>query len=248
MSKEEVKTEEHTIEWYQQQNTQHQANTTKANEANAALAQEKATLTAQMETANQQIAQSQQKISDLETQITDAKNAVEYKNIDKELVDPNVAANLETMQKELESTKTALKTVEDKVAEYEKGEALKAEQVRQDSIVESILKPLDDKYGAKFRVDAKKLADKWVQDGKEKQPKDDGQPGGYARCVADAMVLFDKAYTEVSKEAKGKTSETTDKGGGGKTLTTQKKPGAFNDVLGEMRKEAGLSEEGSFSI
>ena len=80
-----------------------------------------------------------------------------------------------------------IKTLEALGAEFKEREQKREAEQQQKSTIERILKPLDERYGAKYRNDAKKLADEKVDSGQVPQPKDS----------LEARDLLEQCYQEV---------------------------------------------------
>jgi hypothetical protein len=84
-------------------------------------------------------------------------------------------------------------------------EVTKAEKQKAE-VIERILTPLDEEFGAKYRSAAKKLADEWVDSGKCHQPTNE----------LDGYHLMRRAYAEVvsKKSVVKETQPTADNGSG----------------------------------
>ncbi len=170
-----------------------------------------------------QLDQTNQKLQDLEQKL---EQQSQYHEMDKDVVDPAVAKNIEALRKEVEAQRTASNGMQAKITQYEQLEAQRAQDKQYSDAVESICKPLDEQYGEKYRSEARSLADKAVEDGTDKKPQ----------TTLEAYLLHQKFYKELSEKTDVKTA-TTDKGKGTKVVKTELKPGKFDDVLKEMKSK-----------
>ncbi len=130
---------------------------------------------------------------------------------------------------ELAETKRQLAELKTIADEYKSLEQKRQADARREAAIEEVLGPLDDRFGAKYRAPAKKLADELVQKGEAKQPQD----------KFEAFLLLEKCYDQVSKKALDKKAEKIlpDTGGGGVPFKdSQMKEGSREEVLAEMRK------------
>ncbi|MCK5017675.1 MAG: hypothetical protein KAS32_11480, partial [Candidatus Peribacteraceae bacterium] len=90
-------------------------------------------------------------------------------------------------------------------------------------------KPLDEKYGQKFRSEARSLADKAVDAGEKQKPQ----------TTLEAYLLHEEYYKQLSEKPETKTTTTTDSGK--KSVPKAKgreTQGDFADVLAEMKANA----------
>ncbi|KKK89213.1 hypothetical protein LCGC14_2735350, partial [marine sediment metagenome] len=173
-----------------------------------------------------QLTQANQKLTDLEQKV---EQQSQYQKMDKDVVDPAVAQNIEALRKQVEGLSDVLGKQQAKITQYEQNEVQREQTKQYDDAVESICKPLDVKYGQKYRSEARELADKAVDDGSEKKPQ----------TTLEAYLLHEKYYIQLSEKAKktDKKTTTTDNGKGTIPVTEGRdKPGKFQDVLSEMKK------------
>lgn len=144
---------------------------------------------------------------------------------------PDLVNQNKILISELKNTKDKLSTLEKLASDFQKERQSQQESEKKSAIIEKILKPLDEQYGAKFRNEAKKMADDLVDSGKVKQPED----------AIDAFLLLAKCYQDVknkvtSKEVKEK-SVATDSGTGNiGYIPDEKQEGTFEQVLSDMQK------------
>lgn len=213
--------DEHDAAYYKQQAEQEQGNARRAKEAADAVTGEKAAVAKQLEEVTQQL--------------QDTKDAQESKEkfaaVDKDLTDPGVVQNLQQLQSQLEAQQESLNEQSRKISQYEDTERKKVAKAVKDESIEKICTKLDEDFGPKFRTEARKLADGWVDKGSEKQPAD----------WFDAFLLMEKAYKKVSEKSKktpDKKEEPTDKGVGGDASFDSDNvgTGSRNQVLQKLRK------------
>ncbi|MCK5020474.1 MAG: hypothetical protein KAS32_25785, partial [Candidatus Peribacteraceae bacterium] len=91
-----------------------------------------------------QLTQTTQKLQELETKL---EQQSQYQKMDKDVVDPAVASNIEALQKQIESLSGSINAQQAKITQYEQNEAKRAQDRQYDEAVEAICKPLDEKYG-----------------------------------------------------------------------------------------------------
>jgi hypothetical protein len=217
----EVKTEVDTkdADYWRQQAQQNDANARrerKAREDNEKAASE----------AKAQLTQTSQRLSELEKKL---EQQSEYQKMDSDVVDPAVAKNIEALQKQISGLTSELNQTQTKISQYEAQEVKRAEDEAYNKAVDSICSPLDDKYGEKFRSQARKLADEAVEKGEAQKPQ----------TTLEAYLLHEKYYKQLSEKTDKKTT-TTDNGKGTVPVKSdvKKKPGTLKDVLSEMKSKA----------
>lgn len=196
------------------------------------------TLTAQNETTTEDLQTSQSKVASLEQQLAQFQQQDKFQKVDKDLVDPAVANNLEEMKRQLASVQQTVQAQQVVIETAKQKEQLVAYTEEKQSKVEKMFAGLDSKHGAEYRNDAHKLADQWVEDGKEDQP----QEGEWV----EATLLFDRAYSEVKANAeKAKEKPTpTDTGSKSSSVSWSKRSqGTFNEVLDDMKKDKSWLKE-----
>lgn len=170
-----------------------------------------------------QLTQATQKLQELEQK---SEQQSQYQKMDKDVVDPAVAQNIEAMKKQMEGLQTSINSQQAKITQYEQNEQQREQDRQYTDAVEQICKPLDDKYGQKFRSEARDLADKAVDDGTETKPQ----------TTLEAYLLHEKFYKQLSDKKPEKKSTTTDNG---KSTVIKVKgrqdSGSFTEVLDEMK-------------
>ena len=172
-----------------------------------------------------QLTQLNQKLQELEKK---SEQQSQYQEMDTDLVDPAVAKNIESLQKQIQALSGEVSNQQAKIVQYEQNEARREQDRQYNEAVEQICKPLDDRYGQKYRSEARTLADKAVEDGTEKKPQ----------TTLEAYLLHEKFYKTLS-EKKDKTKTTsTDTGKSTVPVKVQHKPGKLMDVLNEMKSRA----------
>ncbi len=189
------------------------------------------------------ISERDEKLGKLEQRIADLAESQDVPIedlLDPDLVDAKTIKTVGKMAKEIRDQKKAIDKLT-KLAEGFKEKAAKDDaKSEKDKTIERILKPLDKEFGAKFRNSARKRADKLVDDGTEKQPKD----------VIEAMTLMRACYMFVKDEAEKKETKTktqTDSGTSSLSLDSPEvKKGSRLEVLADIKKK-GLSLFGSKS-
>ncbi len=221
---------EESKEWdkERQRVDQLQANITK-------LADEKTEMSGQLTTLTEQNQGLAEKFDELKAQLVEKQAEQQEVELDSDLVDPNVIKAIDGIKGELSDTKKQLensnKQIEDLIAvktQYEVDQQAKAEDERKAGRKEKILSKLDERYGAKFRNEAMKLAQADVD--KEGKPPD-GE--------LEVFLLLDKHYNQLSKDAvsgKTKTTVPVDNGSGGVVFGEDVvKEGTREEVLKSMK-------------
>lgn len=205
--------------YWQQQAQQYEGNARREREAGEK--QEK-----EASDAKAQLTQTTQKLQELEQKL---EQQSQYQKMDKDVVDPAVAQNIESLQKQIEGLSEKLNGQQAKITEYEQLETKREQDRQYTEAVEQICKPLDDKYGQKFRSEARTLADKAVDSGDEKKPQ----------TTLEAYLLHEKFYKQLSEKKDKKKTTATDTGKGTVPVADgREKPGSFKDVLAEMKAKA----------
>lgn len=201
------------------------------------IAGEKAELATQLTEMSQRSQDMADTVSRLESQLSNAQVAqqAESDNLDSDLYDEKLIKKLSGIEGEIAKTKTMLaesnKTVQalqDAKAEYEQDAKSTAESNRKAARKETILKDLDNEFGAKFRNEALKLAQEEVdQSGK-------APDGEYA-----VGRLLRKHYGQLSKTpgtTKNFSSPQVDTGDGGVVFTEGEiQDGSRDDVMKSIR-------------
>lgn len=214
--KDEVKSDDKDAKYWQQQAQQNDANARRerqTREDNEKAATE----------TKAQLTQTSQKLQELEQKV---EQKSQYSEMDKDTVDPAVAKNIEALQKQIEGLGGKLNEQTAKITQYEQVEVQRGQDKQYADAVEQICKPLDDKYGQKFRSEARSLADKAVEDGKEEKPS----------TTLDAYLLHEKFYKQLSEKKDKKKTTPTDNGKGTASVAKGREDsGSYDEVLSEMK-------------
>jgi len=193
------------------------------------LATERDEIVSQLSTRDEKVALLEKKLEEL----ADAKDVSVEELLDPDLVDAKTIKAVTKMAKQIKEQEKAIKQLTklaDDFKEKDKQSTAKSEKER---IIEKILQPLDEEFGAKYRNAARKLADDLVDAGKHLQPKD----------AIDAMVFMRQCYKDVIREAeekekKEKKSTRTDSGSSSVSFDdTISKSGSRREILAEIRKK-----------
>lgn len=190
---------------------------------------------AENEAISEELVSSQTKIAELEEQITAKKDEPSYPDLDDTLTDGNVIKSITQMRAELKEAKQERDELKTYAETHKASEEQRQAQVYEDKLIEKIHKPLDKEFGVKYHNQARALADKLIEEGKEKKPAD----------AIDAMNLMRKCYIEASKEPDKKgDSVRTDSGGGGITSPSgQKKAGTNVEIFADLRSDSSWKDE-----
>jgi phage-related minor tail protein len=207
--------DEKDVDYWRQQAQQNDANARR--ERQTREENEKAALDTKT-----QLTQATEKLADLEQKL---EQQAQFQKMDKDIVDPAVASNIEALQKQIETLTGNYNSQQAKITQYEQLETQREQGRQYDQAVESICKPLDDKYGQKYRSEARDLADKAVEDGSEKKPQ----------TTLEAYLLHEKYYKQLSEKKPSKKSTSTDTGKETVLVKGRKDGGKFTDVLQEMK-------------
>lgn len=181
------------------------------------IATEKAELATQLAEQAEQSKAMLEKVKGLEEQLSSAKieQQKETEDLDPDMYDAKLIkkieklnTNIATTQQQLEESNKQVKTLLEAKAKQEAEAEAKAEEKRRAEAKEQILSVLDDKFGAKYRNEALKLAQAEL-DETGKKPED--KFGVY--------LLLEKHYSALAKGDSGGTtkivSTPVDTGGGG---------------------------------
>jgi colicin import membrane protein len=208
-------------DYWRQQAQQNDANARRERQAREEQVKAASDTKAQLDQTTQKLQQLEQKLE----------SKTEYQQMDKEAVDPAVASNIEVLQKQIEGLSEKLGAQQAKITQYEQLETQREQDRQYEQAVENICKPLDEKYGAKFRSEARAMADKSVEDGESKKPQ----------TTLEAYLLHEKFYRKLSEKPKKKKKDAppTDKGKGTVVVgTDREKQGTLDEVLSEMKARA----------
>lgn len=141
---------------------------------------------------------------------------------------PDVVREYAKMRTALEEQTKEITALKQKAVQYETNAEKERQERDKEATIERITTPLDKKYGAKFRNEARKLAE------------DEVSSRGYAPAdPLEARDLLEKHYINLKAEAE-KTKETipSDNGRGGSKASFGDNitPGKIDDVMGQVRK------------
>lgn len=176
----------------------------------------------------EELATQAMKVAELEEQLS--AKTTEYPELDSDLVDKNVIKTITQLKSDLKAEKERTTALEGKATQYEKTEQQRAANTHRNALIEKICKPLDEKFGGKYRNPAQELANKLIKDGKETEPQD----------AIDAYFLMEKCYTQLEK--KPSDTVTDDGKGGTATPLADRKTGTTEDVLADMKKNKSWLE------
>ncbi len=201
------------------------------------LADEKQGLAEQLSTMSKQSSGLADKITALESKLAEKQEIKEQVDLDPDLYDPKLIKTINLLKSELASAKSAMTESNKKIDELSQAKEqieaerlLEREQKRRDEIQEKILSDLDADFGAKFRNEAMKMAQKEVDE--------TGKPpvGEFA-----VYHLLKKYYKEAASKAPKKTDTTkvrVDTGSGGVSFNDgEVKEGSRKDVLNQLRSK-----------
>ncbi len=179
------------------------------------------------------LADTQKKLNDIEQSLKVSRTQqVEIEELDPLKADvPDVIKQNRQMADRIRAYEGRIASLEKLATNFQQTEQMREAERRKQETIERILTPLDEKFGAKFRNEAKKMADDLVDSGKEPQPNTE----------LAAYLLMEKCYAQV-KEKSEKTGKKTspvpaDNGFGGVPFKEDTaKEGTLQEVLSEMRK------------
>jgi hypothetical protein len=149
---------------------------------------------------------------------------------------PALVQRLNELEEDRAKDRQRISELDHKAKTYEKTlEDQKIEKQRS-AIIDKVCKPLDEKYGAKYRSAAKQLGDQWVEEGIEPAPQD----------ALDARDLMTKAYEHVVTQGKSKTPSKPkgppqDSGAASTVFGDLPTEGTRQEVLAAMRKKYNRS-------
>ncbi len=251
---EEVKTEEQEKEkqeeWdkEKQRADQAEANVKKLTEEKVELTERFDEVSGTLTSVQEQSDSLTAKLEGLESELADAKTIkADQDKLDPDLVDPSVVKKIETLEAQRtadQEVQTELKAQIEELQEtktrFEAAEEASKEQVAKDSRREKILSKMDERYGAKYRNDAVKLAQEKVEKN-GKAPID----------TEDIIFLVEDCYKEVLEKAlKGKKDEPiipVDSGAGSLSFKEGEIPeGTLNEVWPKLK--AKIKAKGGFSL
>lgn len=204
-------------EYWRQQAQQNDANARRERQAREQREQEAKDTKAQLESASQ-------RLKDLEAKI---EQQSQYQKMDTDVVDPAVAQNIKALQEQIQGLSGKLNEQNSKITLYEQKEQQREQDRQYNEAVEQICKPLDEEYGQKYRSEARKLADKAVEDGDVPKPQ----------TTLESFLLHKKYYAQLKESNKTEKTTPTDSGKNTVPVKANGKPGSFADVLAEMKSK-----------
>jgi chromosome segregation ATPase len=192
--------------------------------------QEKDDLVGGMEVRDKQIDELRSEMNVLKA------SKVEHPKLDPLNADiPTVVQRLNDLEEDRAKDKRRIAELDEKARRYEQGEQERVRDKQRQATIDKVCKPLDEKYGAKYRNAAKSLADRWVDEGVEARPED----------ALDARDLMTRAYEKVVAEKKSTTSKPKgppqDSGAAGTSFKDVPTEGSLSEVAAAMRKSYKLS-------
>ena len=190
------------------------------------LASERDSIKSQLDEARSELNKFQQRVS------ADNKTADDASIVELASYDPKVAAHIKKLSDKIDRLGSVAVGMQEKITAYEQQEQRKNFESQKNTVKENILSMCDDDFGAQFRNDAIKMADKLVDDGEEEQPTN----------IFDGLKLMKKCYRKIkeSEDLKSKKVKTaqTDSGGGGVAATGHpKKTGSRSEILADLKKD-----------
>lgn len=213
---EEKKADTKDADYWRQQAQQNDANTRRERQTRETNEKEAENIKAQLSETAQELQESKEKFE----------QQSKYQKMDKDIVDPAVASNIEALQKRIEGLSDSLNKQEAKITLYEQNETQREQDRQYDKAIDSICKPLDEQYGQKYRSEARALADKAVDDGVDKKPQ----------TTLESYLLHEKFYKQLSEKKDVKKTSATDTGKGTIPIKGRKDQGKFSEVLDDMKK------------
>jgi len=161
-------------------------------------------------------------------------NKSQYRDMDKDLTDESVRANIEALQSQIGGLTSQLTQQAGKISEYEKTEADRAVEDTRNTTKDELCTELDSQYDPKYRSKALLLAQEKVDKGEAKPTRD----------RLDAYRLLNSCYSELAEADKKKSPTPTDNGKGSKSPTKHREnKGTLKDVLKDMKKTFKLTKE-----
>lgn len=190
-------------------------------------------LSTKLESVETEKGQLAERLEALEQKLAEQKkeDGLALEKVDEDLVGHSVSKNFEVLSAKYEQTAKKLAALEAKAEALEKQRKDDKEAQQKQKTIDRIHKPLDKKYGAKFRNEAQKLAEKKIAEGKAEHP------GGDALAVRD---LLEECYKELHDQEKAaeKPSPGTDTGEGGLPWEREGvKTGSLDEVFDDIAKK-----------
>lgn len=182
----------------------------------------------------------QARLDQLEQELVGLKSAQKEEqskldDMDPELVDAGVAKNIKTLENLIRDKDRQLKEITNKISIYEQQQAQAEAKRRNEEAKEAVLSTVEDlledagyKGAAKYRNEANKLADTWVDEGKVSPVK----------TYTEGCKLLRKCYLHLINSKKESKSVSVDTGKGSPSATGKKtsgiKPGTLAEVKAQM--------------
>jgi chromosome segregation ATPase len=131
-------------------------------------------LSTKLESVETEKGQLAERLEALEQKLAEQKkeDGLALEKVDEDLVGRSVSKNFEVLSAKYEQTAKKLAALEAKAEALEKQRKVDKEAQQKQKTIDRIHKPLDKKYGAKFRNEAQKLAEKKIAEGKAEHPHD----------------------------------------------------------------------------
>jgi hypothetical protein len=182
------------------------------------------------------------KSQQLEKSVADLKGELEQinavkglglKGIDADSADiPDVVKRQDQLVKGLEEATKEITALKQLATRYEADANQSAQKESQNKVMERIMTPLDEKYGAKYRNEAKKLAEKEVE-----------ERGSSPADSLECHQMLERHYIalkDADKKEKVPSSGDNGRGGSGFTPGDGLTSGKLSDVMSQVRKKGGL--------
>jgi hypothetical protein len=182
--------------------------------------------------SNTRLAGLEQELSALKAQTS---NKSQYHEMDKDIVDESVRANMEALQSQISGLTTKLDTQSNKISDYEQEELKRRDQTQRDAVRDKLCTDLDKEFDPKYRSKANIMAEDRVKEGIVLAPQ----------STYEAFTLLRDCYTELAGAEKKKESPVTDTGKGSKTPApkSRENQGTLKNVIDDMKKTFKLTKE-----
>jgi hypothetical protein len=185
---------------------------------------------ADRETVQTELKAQKQKVDELSAKMLEKDSTLTLEDLDPYSADvPEVVKQNKKLYAELKGAKEQLASLTTLATEVQAKLAAEEEVKARAEAIESVLRPLDEEFGAKFRNEARKLADEKIAKG-EPKPKD----------KFEAYLLMMKCYKEVvgAEKKEKKPTVPADSGTGGLAFgSPDTKEGSRMEILAEIRKK-----------
>jgi hypothetical protein len=190
----------------------------------------------QLSSANEEKSLLMDKLSSIEAKLTKEakKDGVELDDVDDDLVGSAVSKNFKVLQQQLAATKEQLNVLMTKASAYEEERQQSEAEKQKTRTIDKICKPLDKRYGAKFRNEAQELANQKIANKEVSKPND-------ALDARDLLAACYKELHDAEKAKEPKKAVPTDTGIGGAPFTKgEAKTGTIDEVFADMKKSLGV--------